>query len=192
MIFNVGASAWRVNVQHQQEPSHESDSETLLFVDSIQDTQARALWLDLSVPHINLISNVLCSANSLWGGFMIWRLADNVQNTAPTNCETVKGNVLKCSYTQAVSYVRCVQGENLIFSHCFFGGFVLEQTAKQNWFPTRVAVTLQMLLSIFVDYASSLACYFLITIDIHKDFLSHRIPDNDVQHKVLASFNSTG
>lgn len=84
-----------------------------------------------------------------------------------------------------------MQGENLIFFFTlFFGGFVVEQTAKQNWFPTRVAVTLQTLLSILVDYASSLACYLLITIDIHKDFLSHRMPDDDVQHKVRASLTA--
>lgn len=91
---------------------HESDSETLLCVDSIQGTQA--LWLDLNMQHINLISSVLCSANSRRWSFAVCRRADNTHHKAYLRqiVKLYKGFFFSGTYAEAVSYVRCVRGEN--------------------------------------------------------------------------------
>lgn len=150
--------------------AHESDSETLLFVDSIQDTQARALWLDLYVQthSSNQCNAMQCKLTVMWLCSLStsWQYA--AYSPCTTNCESVNGKFLRCTYAEAVSYVRCVRGENQLFLLILF---VLRQTAKQNWFPPStshlesVAATLQMLISIF-DYKSFLACYRLITTHI--------------------------
>lgn len=190
-IINVGALAWRVNVQHQQEPSHGSDSETLLFVDSIQGAQARALWLDLSAPHINLISTVLCSANSLRG--WLYGLAASWQCTehrpCTTNCETVKGDFFFLKLYRHRSCRLCkmrARRESAFFHIVVLCGFRTNcQTELVSYKCRSNTADAPIRLG-----GSSLACYLLITMDIHKAFLSQRIPDDDVQHKVLDSLTA--